>query len=126
MVRPIHYQGTLRVNCVIETGKAFVEWWVTFECDLADQISWTSFFEMGLRQWMASLNTHVGDTPPTSNQVNSTIGPAAYFSGILSIDAATVWSIARDFGDYRLFTSGRGEVFIEDKKPGDCVGAIRN
>src|SRR5258707_10299037 len=39
MVRPIHYQGTLRVNCGMETVKAFVEWWVTFECDLADQIS---------------------------------------------------------------------------------------
>jgi hypothetical protein len=50
----------------------------------------------------------------------------AYFSAVLAAPADKVWAVARDFGNYRLFTSGRGETFVEDGKPGDCVGAIRN
>ena len=50
----------------------------------------------------------------------------AYFSAILPTHVDAVWAIARDFGDYRLFTSGRGKAFVEDGKRGDCVGAIRN
>lgn len=50
----------------------------------------------------------------------------AYFGAVLPVDVDTVWAIARDFGNYHLFTSGRGEVFVEEGKRGDCVGAIRN
>ena len=49
----------------------------------------------------------------------------AYFSAVLPAPIDAVWAIARDFGDYRLFTSGRGEALVEDGKPGDCVGAVR-
>jgi hypothetical protein len=62
---PIDYQGTLRVSKVVETGRAFVEWWVTFEGGAQDRKRWMAFFEAGLRRWMASLNSHVGDTRPT-------------------------------------------------------------
>jgi hypothetical protein len=31
-----------------------------------------------------------------------------------------------DFGNYRLFTSGQGDAFIEGGMRGDAVGAIRN
>jgi hypothetical protein len=64
---PIDYQGTLRVTPVVEMSRAFVEWWVTFEGGGEDRKRWTAFFEAGLRQWMASLNSHVGDTRPTSS-----------------------------------------------------------
>ena len=50
----------------------------------------------------------------------------AYFSATLPTNVDDVWAIVRDFGNYRLFTADRGEVFIEDGKRGDCVGAIRN
>jgi polyketide cyclase/dehydrase/lipid transport protein len=50
----------------------------------------------------------------------------AYYSAVIPSPASAVWAIARDFGNYRLFTSGKGEAFIEDGKSGDCVGAIRN
>jgi hypothetical protein len=50
----------------------------------------------------------------------------AYHSAVISCPAAAVWAIARDFGNYLLFTSGRGEVFVEDGKSGDSVGAVRN
>jgi hypothetical protein len=50
----------------------------------------------------------------------------AYYSAVIPSPAAAVWAIARDFGNYLLFTSGKGEVFVEDGKSGDRVGAIRN
>jgi hypothetical protein len=50
----------------------------------------------------------------------------AYYSAVIPSPAATVWAVARDFGNYLLFTSGKGEAFVEDGKSGDSVGAIRN
>jgi hypothetical protein len=50
----------------------------------------------------------------------------AYYSAVIPSSAAAVWAVVRDFGDYRLFTSGQGEAFVEDGKSGDSVGAIRN
>jgi hypothetical protein len=50
----------------------------------------------------------------------------AYYSAVIPAAASAVWAIARDFGNYRLFTSGKGEAFVEDGKSGDIVGAIRN
>jgi hypothetical protein len=50
----------------------------------------------------------------------------AYYSAVIAAPASTVWAVARDFGNYRLFTSGKGEVFVEDGRSGDSVGAIRN
>ncbi len=49
----------------------------------------------------------------------------AYVSTVLDAPVAAVWARVRDFGDYRLFTAGRGEVFIEDGRAGDAVGAVR-
>jgi hypothetical protein len=50
----------------------------------------------------------------------------AYYSAVIPCSAAAVWAVARDFGNYLLFTSGKGEAFVEDGKSGDSVGAIRN
>jgi hypothetical protein len=50
----------------------------------------------------------------------------AYYGAVIPSPASVVWAVARDFGNYLLFTSGRGEVFVEDGKSGDSVGAIRN
>ena len=50
----------------------------------------------------------------------------AYYSAVLPAPIGEVWAVARDFGDYCLFTSGRGEAFVEDGEAGSCVGAIRN
>ena len=59
---PIDYEGTLRVTPIIATGQSFVEWWVSFDGGAADRARWTAFFAAGLRHWMASLGSHVGDT----------------------------------------------------------------
>jgi hypothetical protein len=50
----------------------------------------------------------------------------AYYSAVIPSSADAVWALARDFGQYLLFTSGKGEAFIEDGRSGDSVGAIRN
>ena len=49
----------------------------------------------------------------------------AGFSAVLPAPVDAVWAVARDFGDYRLFTSGRGEAVVEDGRSGDAVGAVR-
>src|SRR5579883_3238474 len=50
----------------------------------------------------------------------------ASYSAVIPAPVDDVWAIARDFGNYRLFTHGRGESFVEDGRSGDSVGAIRN
>jgi hypothetical protein len=50
----------------------------------------------------------------------------AYYSTEIPVAVDALWAIVRDFGNYRLFTSGRGEAFVEEGRRGDSVGAIRN
>jgi Polyketide cyclase / dehydrase and lipid transport len=50
----------------------------------------------------------------------------AYYSAVIPSPVSAVWAVARDFGNYLLFTSGKGQVFVEDGKSGDSVGAVRN
>jgi hypothetical protein len=51
--------------------------------------------------------------------------PSAFYSAVIPAPIDGVWTVARDFGNYRLFTSGRGDVIMEEGKAGDCVGAVR-
>jgi hypothetical protein len=39
-----NYNATVRVTPVTDGGKAFVEWWTTFDCDRDRQEHWTGFF----------------------------------------------------------------------------------
>ena len=39
-----NYEATIRVTPVTDGGKAFVEWWTTFDCDRDQQEHWTGFF----------------------------------------------------------------------------------
>ncbi len=39
-----NYNATIRVVPVTDGGKAFVEWWTTFDCDRDQQEHWTGFF----------------------------------------------------------------------------------
>ena len=50
----------------------------------------------------------------------------AHWSTEIPVPVDALWAIVRDFGNYRLFTSGRGEAFVEGGRRGDSVGAIRN
>ena len=40
-----NYCSTIRVTPVTDSGKAFVEWWTTFDCDRDQQEHWTQFFK---------------------------------------------------------------------------------
>jgi Polyketide cyclase / dehydrase and lipid transport len=50
----------------------------------------------------------------------------SYYSTVLDEPAAMVWSVIRDFGNYRLWVDGVDDAGIEDGRPGDAVGAIRS
>jgi ribosome-associated toxin RatA of RatAB toxin-antitoxin module len=49
----------------------------------------------------------------------------SYYSTVIDQSADRIWDLVRDFGSYRQWIPN-AECFIEDGKPGDQVGAIRN
>ncbi len=51
-----NYVATIRVTPIVETNKAFVEWWATFDCAADEYDRWTKFFENdGFAKWLAAL-----------------------------------------------------------------------
>lgn len=59
---PLHtrnFQATLRVTPVVDGDRAFVEWWVTFDCDLDRQNERTEFFRFAFAKWLESLRRHL-------------------------------------------------------------------
>lgn len=49
------YVGTLRVTPVVDGGRAFVEWWATFDATGADTDHWVAHFERAMAGWPGSL-----------------------------------------------------------------------
>jgi hypothetical protein len=52
---PIDYEGTLRVTPVVEGDRAFVEWWVAYECGREDRAQWDAFLASAIGDWTESL-----------------------------------------------------------------------
>jgi len=51
-----NYVATIRVTPIVEGGKAFVEWWATFDCAAEEYNHWTSYFEKeGFAKWLGAL-----------------------------------------------------------------------
>ncbi len=51
-----HYQATISVLPVVETGQAFVQWTATFDCAEDTYRHWTEFFtNEGFAKWLAAL-----------------------------------------------------------------------
>jgi Polyketide cyclase / dehydrase and lipid transport len=51
-----NYVATIRVTPVVETGKAFVEWWATFDCATDDYERLIHHFEeKGFAVWLSAL-----------------------------------------------------------------------
>ncbi|HKV55913.1 MAG TPA: SRPBCC family protein [Candidatus Binataceae bacterium] len=48
------------------------------------------------------------------------------YSTVFDQTADRVWSIIRDFNSYPVWVASVSDSYIEDGKPGDAVGAIRN
>jgi hypothetical protein len=50
-----NYEATIRVTPVVDGDRAFVEWWATFDCGLADIAERVTFFETSFAGWLESL-----------------------------------------------------------------------
>jgi hypothetical protein len=51
-----NYQATISIVPVVDGGKAFVQWWATFDCAEDALERWTNFFARdGFAVWLASL-----------------------------------------------------------------------
>ena len=50
----------------------------------------------------------------------------AYYSTIFDQGAGELWKIIRDFNNYPVWVGGAGESRIEDGKPGETVGCVRD
>ena len=51
-----NYIATIRVASIVETNKAFVEWWATFDCAADEYDRWTKHFKKeGFAKWLAAL-----------------------------------------------------------------------
>lgn len=56
-----NYQATLRVTPIVDGSRAFVEWWVTFDCAAEEEERWTSYFrDDGFAQWLRALRAYMG------------------------------------------------------------------
>jgi hypothetical protein len=54
-----HYKGTLRITPVIDGGRAFAEWWATFDCSPDESERWTGFYRDAFAGWLGSLRRHI-------------------------------------------------------------------
>lgn len=51
-----HYAATIRITPVTDSGKAFVEWWATFDCASDDRARMIDQFEnKGFAVWLGAL-----------------------------------------------------------------------
>jgi hypothetical protein len=51
-----NYIATIRIDPIVETNKAFVDWWATFDCAAEECDRWTKHFEKeGFAKWLAAL-----------------------------------------------------------------------
>jgi hypothetical protein len=59
---PLHtrdFRATLRVTPVMDGGRAFVEWWATFDCEAEYHNERTAFFRDAFAGWLESLRQHL-------------------------------------------------------------------
>lgn len=58
-----NYQATICVVPVVESGKAFVQWWATFDCAEDAYEQWTHFFAYeGFAKWLGALRRAMAET----------------------------------------------------------------
>jgi hypothetical protein len=62
-----NYVATIRVVPVVEGGRAFVEWWATFDCAADEYDRWTRHFEKdGFAKWLSALRAFMQAAAPTA------------------------------------------------------------
>jgi hypothetical protein len=50
-----NYRATIRIMPVVDGGRAFVEWWATFDCETGKRDERIEFFERSFAGWLESL-----------------------------------------------------------------------
>jgi hypothetical protein len=64
-----NFQATIRVTPVTDGGRAFIEWFATFDCDPEGQDERIAFFRDAFAGWLGSLRRHLdGVTQPSSSR----------------------------------------------------------
>jgi hypothetical protein len=56
------FVATIRVTPIVDGNRAFVEWWVTFDCAENERDHWTAFFARSFAGWLESLRRHLART----------------------------------------------------------------
>jgi hypothetical protein len=50
-----NFEATIRVTPVVDGGRAFVEWWATFDCGAGEHEERVTFFRDAFAGWLESL-----------------------------------------------------------------------
>jgi hypothetical protein len=60
------FAATFRVTPVVDGNRAFVEWWVTFDCAENERDHWTAFFARSFAGWLESLRRRLATRTPAA------------------------------------------------------------
>ena len=61
-----NFVATIRVTPIVDGDRAFVEWWVTFDCATEEQDYWRAFFARSFRGWLESLRRNLARKIPAA------------------------------------------------------------
>jgi hypothetical protein len=56
-----NFVATIRATPIADGGRAFVEWWVTFDCAAEERDHWTAFFARSFAGWLESLRRRLAE-----------------------------------------------------------------
>jgi len=58
------FQATLRITPVVDGGRAFVEWWASFDCEPLHREELTGTLQGSFGRWLESLRVEMERQPP--------------------------------------------------------------
>src|SRR5262249_4517621 len=61
-----NFAATIRVTPIVDGDRAFVEWWVTFDCAAGEREHWAVFFARGFAGWLESVRRSLARTIPAA------------------------------------------------------------
>lgn len=57
-----NYVATIRITPVVESGKAFIEWFAEFDCAAEETDRWIAYFEKeGFAKWLSALRRFMSE-----------------------------------------------------------------
>jgi hypothetical protein len=59
----VDFRATLRLTPVVDSGRAFVEWWASFDCDPPRRGELTGMLQSPFGNWLESLRDEMGRKP---------------------------------------------------------------